>query len=68
VTTLIFPRYIDKLNQISDATQSPAWPGNRVLENTCDFFPKIKEWEEPVCQLCLRGSNYAEATNIPPPS
>jgi hypothetical protein len=67
VTTLIFPRSVDDMNQLSDATQSPAWPGIRVLENTCDLFPKVKEWGEPVCPLFLRGSDYADAPNIPPP-
>jgi hypothetical protein len=67
VTTLIFPRSVDEMDQLSDATQSPAWPGIRVLENTCDLFPKVKEWGEPVCPLFLRGSTYAEAPNIPPP-
>jgi hypothetical protein len=54
------------MNQLSDATQSPAWPGIRVLENTCDLFLKVKEWGEPVCPLFLRGSDYADAPNIPP--
>lgn len=55
------------MNQLSDATQSPAWPGIRVVESTCGFFPRVKEWGEPVCPLFLRGADYAEAPNIPPP-
>jgi hypothetical protein len=66
-TILIFPRSVEEMNQLSDATQSPAWPGIRVVESTCGFFPRVKEWGEPVCPLFLRGADYAEAPNIPPP-
>ncbi len=66
-TILIFPHSVEELNQFSDATQSPAWHGIRVVENTCEFFPRVREWGERVCLLFLCGADYAEALNIPPP-
>jgi len=65
-TILLFPRSVDALNQLSDSTQSPAWPGFRILETNCRFFPNAAEWKDPCCPLILRGSHHSEAPNLPP--
>ncbi len=62
-TFLIFPHSVDEL---SAATLSPAWPGLRILENSCDFFPKSQEWKDPCCPLIMLGCTRLDNTNLPP--
>ena len=64
-TILLFPRSVDDLIQLSDHTQSPAWPGLRVLEATCHFFPSPDDWADPICPLFQFGSPPTEAPNLP---
>ena len=65
-TFLIFPHSVDELSELSAATLSPAWPGLRILENSCDFFPKSKEWKDPCCPLIMLGCTRLDNTNLPP--
>lgn len=65
-TFLIFPNSAEDMADLSDSTQSPAWPGFRVLETTCDFFPKVAEWRDPICPLIIHGSDPTNAPNLPP--
>lgn len=65
-TILIFPRSTEELNQLSNGTQSPAWPGIRILQTTCEFFPKFAAWGDPICPIILRGSSRSSAPNLPP--
>jgi hypothetical protein len=65
VTFLILPCNTDQLIELSDSTQSPAWPGLRILESTAEFFPKIPGWEDPICPLLIRGSARGEAPDLP---
>ena len=64
-TFLIFPCSKDDLIDLSDATQSPAWPGFRVLESTCKFFPNMPEWKDPIAPLIILGSSFMQAPNLP---
>lgn len=64
-TILLFPRSTEELNQVSNGTQSPAWPGIRILQATCEFFPKFAAWGDPICPLILRGSPRDAAPNLP---
>jgi len=64
-TILLFPRSVDDMIQLSDNTQNPAWPGLRILQSTCEFFPKTPEWKDPICPLLLLGSLFNEAPNVP---
>jgi hypothetical protein len=66
VTFLIFPRSMEEMLELSDSTQSPAWPGFRVLESTCNFFPNIPEWHDPICPIIILGGSFIDAPNIPP--
>ncbi len=65
VTFLLLPCNTDQLIELSDSTQSPAWPGLRILESTAEFFPKIPGWEDPICPLLIRGSARGEAPDLP---
>ncbi len=65
ITFLLLPCSTEQLIELSDATQSPAWPGLRVLESVAEFFPKIPGWEDPVCPLLIRGSARGEAPDLP---
>jgi hypothetical protein len=66
VTFLLFPRSVGALSDLSDATQNPAWPGLRILETTCEFFPKNPLWRDPCCPLLILGGNVTAAPNLPP--
>ncbi len=65
-TFLVFPHSVDELSELSAATLSPAWPGLRVLENSCEFFPKNKDWKDPCCPLIMLGCTRLDNTNLPP--
>jgi len=65
MTILIFPRSTDEMNELSDSTQSPAWPGVRILEASCIFSPSIAQWKDPICPLFVTGSPLTEAANCP---
>jgi len=66
VTFLVFPHSIDELTELSAATLSPAWPGVRVLENTCGFAPKTLDWKDPCCPLIMLGNSRLDNNNLPP--
>ncbi len=66
MTFLLFPHSVSAINELSDATQSPSWPGLRILEATCEFFPKKPQWKDPCCPLLIIGGNVAAAPNLPP--
>ena len=65
VTILLFPRSAGDMVALSDNTQSAAWPGIRILQSTCEFFPKSPAWKDPICPLLMPGSPYYEAPNLP---
>jgi hypothetical protein len=64
-TILLFPRSAEEMNLLSDGTQSPAWPGIRILQVTGEFFPKLPSWKDPICPLLLLGSLYHDAPHLP---
>jgi hypothetical protein len=66
VTILVFPNSVEELSELSAATLSPAWPGIRILENTCGFFPKNTDWKDPCCPLLMLGCTQLHNTNLPP--
>ncbi len=66
VTYLVFPNSVEELSELSAATLSPAWPGLRILENTCGFFPKSGDWKDPCCPLLMLGCNQVGNSNLPP--
>jgi hypothetical protein len=66
VTFLVFPNSVEELSELSAATLSPAWPGLRILENTCSFFPKSNDWKDPCCPLLMLGCTQPNNTNLPP--
>jgi len=64
-TVLIFPRSVEEMMEISDHTQSPAWPGLRILEAQCAFAPDIGQWKDPACPIFMTGSPLTDAPNAP---
>jgi hypothetical protein len=64
-TLLLFPRSAEEMNLLLDSTQSPAWPGIRILQATGEFFPKMPSWRDPICTLLLLGSMYHNAPHLP---
>jgi hypothetical protein len=64
-TLLLFPRSAEEMNLLSDSTQSPAWPGIRILQVTSEFFPKMPSWKDPICPLLLLGGMYFDAPHLP---
>ena len=52
-TVLMFPYSPAELEELSDMTQSTSWPGIRVLEGQCGFFPNAPEgqWGAPFFPL-----------------
>lgn len=65
VTILLFPKSVEELIQLNDGTQSPAWPGLRILQTTIELFPKSPDWKDPVCPLFMMGSARDAAPNLP---
>jgi hypothetical protein len=64
-TLLLFPRSAEEMSLLSDSTQSPAWPGIRILQVTGEFFPKMPNWKDPICPLLLLGGMYHDAPHLP---
>lgn len=65
VTILLFPRSAEEMNQLTDSTQNPAWPGIRILQYTAEFFPKFNAWQDPICPLLMMGGFFHDAPNLP---
>ena len=65
-TVLIFPKSREEMSEVSDGTQSAAWPGIRILEATCPFSPVNPLWKDPICPIFVIGAQLSEAPNAPP--
>ena len=52
-TVLAFPHDADQLTRLSDRTQSSSWPGIKILEGQCGFFPIAPDgyWGTPFLPL-----------------
>jgi len=65
ITILLLPNSVEDLIALSGSTQSPAWPGLRVLTTSCAFFARPAVWADPICPLFLRGGSAGGAPNMP---
>jgi hypothetical protein len=65
---LLVPLDVNELRRLEPASASSAWPGFKLTEGTCRFFPGSDQtgWGDPVCPLLCRGSHQSEAPNLPP--
>lgn len=65
---ILIPLNIDELHQLEPGSNSGAWPGFKLCETTCRFFPSTDQstWGEPICPLICRGSHYSDAPYLPP--
>jgi hypothetical protein len=64
---LLFPASVGELKQLEPGSKSAAWPGAKLAEGTCPFFPGAGQtgWQDPICPLICRGSHASEAPNLP---
>ena len=64
LTLLIFPLGADELRQETDAVQSPAWAGIKLLEAECGLFPgaPLNSWGCPVYPLLHRAKESIQCT------
>jgi len=67
VSVLLFPLSVDELLELSEAVQSPAWPGIRILEGKSELFPRAPPgiWGCPLFPL-INTSNRAEGCDVLP--
>ena len=66
-TVILIPLSVDELHQLEPASDSSAWPGFRLCEGSCRFFPATDQssWGEPICPLICRGSHVSDAPYLP---
>jgi len=67
VSVLLFPLSVDQLQELSDATQSSAWPGIRILEGKSELFPRAPPgcWGCPLFPVLNTSLRAADCTAIP---
>ena len=67
VSVLLFPLTVEELAELSDATQSVAWPGLRILEAKSEIFPRapVAPWGCPLVPLVCTQLRAADATATP---
>jgi hypothetical protein len=67
VNVLLFPKAHNELDHLCDATQSPSWPGIRLLEAECQIFPTTANgtWGCPMFPIIVPGAPLAEVKNVP---
>jgi hypothetical protein len=67
-TVLLIPLSVSDLQQLEPASNSSAWPGFKLCEGSCRFFPATDQstWGEPICPLICRGSHVSNAPYLPP--
>ena len=65
---LVHPLSVDRLLELSDATQSPTWPGIKALEGQCGFFPVTPGglWAAPFFPLLDVQQRAANVKDTPP--
>ena len=66
-TMLVLPLSANDTLELSEAAQSPAWPGIKALEGTCQLFPpaKMGEWGAPCYPLLNVKSRSANCKELP---
>ena len=66
-TMLVLPQSASDTLEMSAAAQSPAWPGIKALEGTCQLFPpsKLGEWGAPCFPLLNTKSISANCSELP---
>lgn len=63
----LVPLSVTELQQQAPASASAAWPGFKLVEGSCAFFPGADQtgWGDPICPLLCRGSHRSEAPHTP---
>jgi len=66
-TVILIPLSVDELHQLEPASDSGAWPGFKLCEGSCRFFPSTDQstWGDPICPLICRGSHVSDAPYLP---
>jgi hypothetical protein len=67
LTTLAFPHAVEELEEETQLTMHPSWPGIKILEGKAGFFPRAETvlWGCPIFPL-LSAENRAAAVNSIP--
>lgn len=68
VNVLLFPKTSKDLDDICDATQSPSWPGSRILEAEGQLCPTTANgtWGCPLLPVIIAGADLTSVQNVPP--
>jgi hypothetical protein len=66
VTVLAFPRSVEQLSETA-GTQSASWPGIKILEAKCDFFPQAGQdsWGAPFFPILISSERAAAVRSVP---
>jgi hypothetical protein len=66
---MLVPLSVEELRHLEPNSASSAWPGFKLAEGSCRFFPTTDQstWGDPICPLLCRGSHVSEAPYLPPP-
>ena len=67
MSVLMFPYSVDKLTDLSDATQSVSWPGLLIIEGKSELFPRppVGFWGCPLFPLLNVQDRAANCTTLP---
>ena len=68
VTILVHHLGADNITELTEATQSPSWPGIKLLENQCQLFPPAAPgtWGAPILPLLNIENRAVNSDNVPP--
>ena len=66
-TILVHHLGADNITNLTEATQSPSWPGIKLLEGQCQIFPAAKPgtWGAPILPLLDISDRAATVETIP---
>ena len=67
ITVLVHHLGADGITNLSEATQSPSWPGIKLLEGQCQLFPPAAagSWGAPILPLLDVASRATNSDKIP---
>ena len=66
-SVMLYPMLVSELRDLSDATQSVAWPGIRILEGKSEFFPRppASFWGCPLLPLLVTHLRARTCNAVP---
>jgi len=66
-TTLFFPHSVEQLDELSDNSQGPGWPGIKILEGKAALVPRAPDgsWGCPIYPLIAAGKPVEDPAELP---